>query len=59
MPHAPDEQQTLTPPQTRLTQAWHYAWQRYYGNAPRGLMRTQRVVLPAIKQLAYKHGRRR
>lgn len=59
MPHAPDEQQILTPPQTRLTQAWARAWQRYYGIGPRGPLRVQREIIPAMKSLAYRHRVRR
>lgn len=44
-------QQELTPPQTRIMQAYQAAWTRYYGVAPRGLIRTRNVVLPAMRRL--------
>lgn len=44
-------QQELTPPQTRIVQAYNLAWQRYLGDAPRGLIRTRNVILPAMRRL--------
>ncbi len=51
----PKQPQKLTPPKTRLTQAWHMAWQRYYGVAPRKLFALQRHYIPAIRGLAHAH----
>jgi hypothetical protein len=48
--------QPLTPPKTRITQAWHLAWQRYYGDAPRKLIQVQRTIIPRIRTMA--HGKR-
>lgn len=54
-----DSPQVLTPPKTRLFQAWQHAWQQYRGDGPRKLIRVQTLTVPAIRQLAYRHRVRR